>query len=102
MSADGSHGVSLLFVILLPPWCSSLCEVPFSVPLSELPITAAPFVLKQISVAPFVFLSKPETYFPEEGTAKLALLGRLESPSLLPLLAPPARIKPGVLGRPGR
>ena len=72
-----------------------------SFPLSELPITAAPFVLKQISVLPFVFISKPETYFPEEGTAKPALLGRLESPPLLPLPAPPARIKPGVLGRRG-
>ena len=48
---------------------------------------------------PFVFISKPETYFPEEGTAKLALMGRLESPALLPLPAPPARIKPQVHGR---
>ena len=72
-----------------------------SFPPYELPSTAAPFVLKQISVLPFVFISKPETYFPEEGTAKLALMGRLESPALLPLPAPPARIKPGVLGRRG-
>ena len=79
------HGAFLVQFPLLPPY--------------RFPLTVCTFCFEADLCGSFVFISKPETCFPEEGTAKPVLLGRLESSDLLPLLPHPPRIKPEDLGR---